>query len=93
MLNITNDVAYFGAEASQTYDPYGSKGRKSIRMITKQSWTHGLFIVDLQHMPSSVCGIWPALWMLGAGPLLWPTYGEIDIVEFTNDAQHNLFAM
>ncbi|USW47290.1 Putative glycoside hydrolase family 16, concanavalin A-like lectin/glucanase domain superfamily [Septoria linicola] len=93
MLNVTDGVAYFGADSVQTYDPYANKGRKSLRLSTKQTFNHGLFVIDLAHMPSSACGIWPAVWMLGNGPLLWPAYGEIDIVEFTNDARHNLFAL
>ncbi|PPJ59987.1 hypothetical protein CBER1_02699 [Cercospora berteroae] len=93
MLHVTDGVAYFGADAVQMYDPYANKGRKSLRLSTKQTFNHGLFIIDLSHMPSSVCGIWPAMWMLGNGPLPWPAYGQLDIVEYTNDASHGLFAM
>ncbi|GIZ39870.1 hypothetical protein CKM354_000323600 [Cercospora kikuchii] len=93
MLHAADGVAYFGADAVQMYDPYDNKGRKSLRLSTKQTFNHGLFIIDLSHMPSSVCGIWPAIWMLGNGPLPWPAYGELDIIEYTNDASHGLFAM
>ncbi|KAM3419486.1 hypothetical protein BST61_g5411 [Cercospora zeina] len=93
MLHVTDGVAFFGADAVQTYDPSANKGRKSLRLSTKQTFNHGLFVIDLSHMPSSVCGIWPAIWMLGTGPLPWPAYGELDIVEYTNDASHGLFAM
>lgn len=53
-------------------------GRKSVRITSKKSWTHGLFIHDLVAMPAPACGIWPALWLLGPN---WPNNGEIDIVE------------
>lgn len=95
MLNFTDGVAYFGADSVQTYDPYANKGRKSLRLSSKQAFNQsdntplvvatnadahssGLFVVDLAHMPSSACGIWPAVWMLGNGPLLWPAYGSSD---------------
>ncbi|KAF2207921.1 glycoside hydrolase family 16 protein [Cercospora zeae-maydis SCOH1-5] len=83
MLHVTDGVAFFGADAVQTYDPSASKGRKSLRLSTTQTF----------NQPSSVCGIWPAMWMLGNGPLPWPAYGELDIIEYTNDASHALFAM
>ena len=52
-------------------------GRPSVRIETADSWTHGLFIADIKHMPtttdSSGCGVWPAFWTLGSGT--WP-YSE-----------------
>lgn len=33
-----------------------SQGRKSVRITTQKSWTHGLFVADIAHMPDSVCG-------------------------------------
>jgi hypothetical protein len=65
-------------------------GRKSVRIETKDSWTHGLFVVDLNHMPTSApsgCGTWPAFWALGADP--WPNNGEVDIIEGANDQATN----
>ncbi|KXT07395.1 hypothetical protein AC578_439 [Pseudocercospora eumusae] len=93
MVNTTGPLVRFGAESTEVLDPFSNLGRKSIRLTSKQTWTHGLFILDLAHMPSSTCGIWPAFWMLGNGPLLWPVYGELDIIEFTNDATSNLIAL
>ncbi|KXT12819.1 hypothetical protein AC579_1810 [Pseudocercospora musae] len=93
MINTAGSLVRFGAESKEVLDPFANVGRKSIRLTSKQTWTHGLFILDLAHMPSSTCGIWPAFWMLGNGPLLWPVYGELDIVEFTNDASSNLIAL
>ena len=43
-------------------------------------------ILDLAHMPGSVCGTWPAFWMLGSN---WPSNGEIDIIEGVNDQSQN----
>ncbi|QKX57640.1 uncharacterized protein TRUGW13939_04758 [Talaromyces rugulosus] len=56
-------------------------GRKSVRLTSTASYTHGLFILDLAHMPGSVCGTWPAFWTVGSD---WPNNGEIDIIEGVN---------
>ncbi|PHH88301.1 hypothetical protein CDD83_7712 [Cordyceps sp. RAO-2017] len=63
----------------KTHNP--ARGRKSVRVTSKQSFTHGLFVADIAHMPSSTCGVWPAFWMFGPN---WPTSGEIDIIEGVN---------
>lgn len=35
-------------------------GRPSVRIASKQAFTHGLFIGDFAHIPAGVCGTWPA---------------------------------
>ena len=65
-------------------------GRASVRITSQKSWTHGLFIADLNHMPGGICGTWPAFWTLGPD---WPNYGEIDIIEGVNDATNNLMSL
>lgn len=35
-------------------------GRESVRISTKKTFTHGLFIADIAHMPGTICGTWPA---------------------------------
>jgi hypothetical protein len=35
-------------------------GRQSVRLSSTQTYHHGLFILDLGHMPTG-CGTWPAL--------------------------------
>ena len=77
MLNITDTSVAWGVETTQTLNPSANLGRLSIRLVTLQSWTHGLFVLDLAHMPSNVCGVWPAVWMLGSG--MWPTGGELSV--------------
>jgi hypothetical protein len=66
-------------------------GRPSIRAESKMKWNHGLLLADIRHMPASTCGSWPAFWMLGEG--LWPTTGEIDILEGVNDQVSNLITL
>lgn len=53
--------------------PRGGPGRPAVRLISDNTYTHGLFILDLNHMPYG-CGTWPAYWLLGPD---WPTQGEI----------------
>lgn len=54
------------------------RGRNSVRLTSYKKYTHGLVVLDLEHMPASACGIWPAFWMVGPN---WPNNGEIDIIE------------
>ncbi|KAM3075399.1 hypothetical protein ACMFMG_007162 [Clarireedia jacksonii] len=77
--------AYMGVDHTNVLDPAGP-GRNSLRITSKKSWTHGLFIADIEHMPGSVCGTWPAFWMFGTN---WPNNGEIDIIEGVNRQKDN----
>ena len=51
----------------------GPQGRPSVRIISDNTYTHGMFVLDLVHMPWG-CGTWPAYWLLGPN---WPYTGEI----------------
>ena len=55
--------------------------RESIRLEGRRRYQHGLFILDLDHMPAG-CGVWPAFWLTDEAH--WPKNGEIDIVEGIN---------
>ena len=57
------------------------RGRNSIRISSKNVYTHGLFILNVNHMPDPQCGTWPAFWSFGPN---WPNSGEIDIIEGKN---------
>ncbi|KAK2760753.1 hypothetical protein FQN54_001989 [Arachnomyces sp. PD_36] len=61
-------------------------GRPSVRITSKKSYNHGLFIGDFSHMPGGVCGTWPAFWMLGPN---WPVGGEVDILEGVHQQTRN----
>ena len=66
-------------------------GRASVRLESKTTYSHGLLVADLRHMPDSTCGSWPAFWMIGTenGEIKWPDMGEIDILEGVNDMTAN----
>lgn len=57
--------AYMGVNSVDAI-PYNTStgeagaGRPSVRIASKQAFTHGLFIGDFEHVPDSVCGTWPA---------------------------------
>ncbi|KAL3481205.1 concanavalin A-like lectin/glucanase domain-containing protein [Aspergillus californicus] len=84
-LVSTGSSVYMGVDHTNT----ASSGRQSVRLSSTQSYRHGLFIIDLGHMPTG-CGTWPAFWILGPN---WPNGGEIDIIENVNDATNNLMTL
>lgn len=50
-------------------------GRPSVRITSNAAYNHGLFLLDVEHMPFG-CGTWPAYWMVGSN---WPNNGEVDV--------------
>ena len=79
MINTTESTVSFGVETTQVLDPNANLGRLSLRLTSIESWTHGLFILDLAHMPDAVCGTWPSFWSLG-GTGTWPTSGSFEVI-------------
>ncbi len=53
---LPNGAVYIGTDMSNVAS---GRGRNSVRLQSKKSWTGGLFIMDLSHMPAG-CGTWPA---------------------------------
>lgn len=76
-------AVYMGVDTT-TVNP--ANGRKSVRVTSQATFTHGLFITDIEHMPGSICGAWPAFWAFGDN---WPNSGEIDIIEGVNNQVHD----
>ena len=64
------------------YNSSAQLGRASVRLSSKAYWTHALYILDLDHMPTG-CGTWPAFWSFGTD-VVWPDHGEIDVLEAWN---------
>jgi len=63
--------------------------RKSVRIGTKDSYNDGLFIADFYKMPHGNT-VWPAYWSVGNS---WPDDGEMDIVEYVNEATTNQYTL
>lgn len=53
MINVTDTSASWGVDTTGLFNATAPLGRPSIRITTIESWTHGLFIVDLAHMPAN----------------------------------------
>ncbi|RMZ90671.1 hypothetical protein DV736_g2096, partial [Chaetothyriales sp. CBS 134916] len=87
LISTNNNTVYMGVDST---DIASGSGRQSVRLTSKNSYDTGLVILDLEHMPGSVCGTWPAFWMLGAD---WPTNGEIDIIEGVNSQVGNAMTL
>ncbi|MCJ1457865.1 hypothetical protein MMC28_008234 [Mycoblastus sanguinarius] len=75
LTGVANGVVTIRADSSNVAS---GRGRNAVRLTSRKQYTHGLVVLDLEHMPGSVCGIWPAFWMTGPS---WPNNGEIDIIE------------
>ncbi|KAF1992133.1 glycoside hydrolase family 16 protein, partial [Aulographum hederae CBS 113979] len=86
LISTDNDQVYMGVDFKNN----APSGRSSVRITSKKAYDQGLIILDLDHMPASTCGTWPAFWMVGPD---WPNNGEIDIIEGVNSQQHNAMAL
>ncbi|KIA75989.1 Endo-1,3(4)-beta-glucanase xgeA [Aspergillus ustus] len=71
---------YLGVDYDTVLSPSGP-GRESIRIESNEYFDQGLYVFDIQHMPGSICGTWPAFWTVGPN---WPYDGEIDFIEGVN---------
>jgi hypothetical protein len=69
-----------------------SQGRNSVRLTSRKTYNHGLFIADIAHMPANIPGVWPAYWLLGTGAT-WPAHGEVDILEGVNMQKGNAMTL
>ncbi|KAJ6785493.1 hypothetical protein PWT90_04305 [Aphanocladium album] len=78
LSGIKNGSIYMGVDHTTMNPP---KGRRSVRLESQKTFTQGLFVADITHMPTNACGVWPAFWTYGDD---WPNSGEIDIIEGVN---------
>lgn len=79
LLRLYNNQIYMGVDTKS----WGR--RKSIKVLSKETFNKGLFIMEAKHMPAG-CGTWPAWWLSGPH---WPNAGEIDIIEQVNQANQD----
>ena len=57
LIQEHGDGIYMGVD----HKTVSSAGRASVRLESRNTYTRGLFIVDIAHMPGGICGTWPAL--------------------------------
>ena len=72
LVKLANGQIFMSTDMKSTKMP-----RRSVRVFSKQTYSKGLVIIDLEHIPTG-CGTWPAFWLCGPA---WPNSGEIDILE------------
>jgi hypothetical protein len=78
MIKTSPTQATFGPDHAEFLNGSATFGRLSLRLTSLKAWTHGLFILDLEHMPTNECGVWPSFWTTNAGPgpkNVWPSDG------------------
>merc|ERR1712110_1157883 len=71
----------FATDATPVVD-----SRKTTRAVSKDTFSKGLFISRITHMPSAY-GSWPSFWMVSNKA--WPEGGEIDILEGVGSFSQN----
>lgn len=55
LTNVTNTgVARWGVDAKSVLDPAANLGRRSLRLQSQATFLHGLFVLDLVHMPAGL---------------------------------------
>jgi hypothetical protein len=64
-----------------------ARGRDSVRLHSKATFTHGVFIMEVEHIPAG-CATWPAWWLTNDP---WPSHGEIDVIEQIHGVGQNNF--
>ena len=79
----TSNAVYLGVDHTNVTP----QGRPALRLTSKTTWNHALWIADISHAPVGP-GTWPAFWLLGQSST-WPAAGEIDIMEGIGGQQVN----
>ncbi|KAF8651592.1 hypothetical protein AX16_004682 [Volvariella volvacea WC 439] len=85
---VRDDGAFVMSVDDTNTVPLGGN-RDSVRITSKRTYTHGLFIADFERMPHG-CSVWPAFWSVGPS---WPNGGEIDVVEGVHDQPTNQYTL
>jgi hypothetical protein len=57
LIGNGSDLIYLGVDKTNVYTPDGP-GRPSVRLESKMTFTEGIFVINLTHMPAG-CGVWP----------------------------------
>ena len=89
MISSFSDHVTWKVDTIQVIQPGAGVNRKSLRLVSNNNYTQGLFVLDLSHMPFG-CGTWPAFWSVGTN---WPMNGEIDIIEGVNTNAFNSLSL
>ena len=80
LIKNDNGKIYIGVDHSNVAS---GRGRNSVRLSSTKAYNHGLVIIDLDHMPGSICALWPALYVNPCNPsslsrLTMLTFSQLD---------------
>jgi hypothetical protein len=62
LAKIDKDRVYLGVDSTTKIDHKNpeQKGRRSVRLESKDTFSDGLLVADFAHIPGNTCGMWPA---------------------------------
>ncbi|KAL3477302.1 concanavalin A-like lectin/glucanase domain-containing protein [Aspergillus californicus] len=86
LVKVTDTGSLYMGVDYETVLTADGPGRDSVRIESNEYYDQGLYVFDIQHMPGSICGTWPAFWTVGPD---WPNDGEIDFMEGVNMHESN----
>lgn len=86
LVKVTDSGSLYMGVDHETILTADGPGRESVRIESNEYYDQGLYVIDIAHMPGSICGTWPAFWTVGPD---WPDDGEIDIIEGVNQHESN----
>jgi hypothetical protein len=86
-VQAVGDKAYVRSDSSAVSS---GSGRGSVRLSSPITFTKGLVLFDVVHMPFGA-GTWPAFWT--TQETNWPAGGEIDIIEGVNTNNYNTMTL
>jgi hypothetical protein len=69
LIGNGSGLVYLGVDKTNVYSPDGP-GRPSVRLESKMSFTEGIFVIDLTHMPAG-CGVWPGTYLELKFVIVW----------------------
>lgn len=58
---IQSSSNYFKMKVDDTTAVASGRGRSAVRIVSKDEYADGVYVLDLDHMPVG-CGTWPAWW-------------------------------
>jgi len=70
LINTNNGVVYMGVDHQNVAS---GSGRQSVRVSSKNSYTHYLVVANIGNMPGGICGVWPALYVFSPRLSLSPS--------------------
>ncbi|KAJ3495755.1 hypothetical protein NLG97_g3159 [Lecanicillium saksenae] len=94
LAKIENGKVFLGVDSKRITELRGSSptiyGRDSVRLESKDPWSSGIMITDVEHMPGTACGVWPSIWSYNNEE---DPVGEIDLIEGMNLQDSNIVSL